>query len=802
MEADLNRSIHRTALAAALVIAVLGGCAEEKTCKDFCGEGSACVGDACIAVDPCSPACGIGDVCQGAGIASACVPLLSSACSAGCATDQICVTSGGASACVGVCGEGQAWNSTSKVCEATSAYCGEGQAWNAGTLRCEATGAYCGDGQTWDAVALECVTTNVHAAWLTGPFTKGEDVTAACLACHAKVGDEMLASAHFKWAGPTPGLRDAAGNVVNDGLQGKATLINDFCVAVPSNEGRCGECHAGYADVAQKKLAYQLPPDAKRVDCLICHADLSTGYIKAVKNFGVADARPTTGCSPACASTQTCLPLAAGPTCVTNATPEYAAAVSDVLLKAAKSVRSPGRDNCGKCHFYAGGGDNVKMGDLASSLANPANASVDVHMGSANPAVDTCADCHAASAAFRHDQMKGTGLSVAMVKEADVACADCHGTPTASIHTPEHLAAIACQTCHIPAFSRQVATKTDWNWSVAGYKDCNYPGAPPALVAACDLVPTSATFGTAKVVIGGVEWDYNWQKGVFLMEKNVTPAYRWYDGTAFHQTIAGAMKTFDPAKGAVVSAPVSLSAPAAVYGDPGARIAPFKLMTGMQAMMKDGSFVVVPHVFGTWSLWGTKPDPTDATKSIPVVPATTTAPTGAKYGDHATYAEFLDALWNDLLSFGAASSGQFAPLATVAAGGAVRDTSGDVTLAVPGHGLATGARVNVMTADAGFAPGIKVVTAVDASTLRWHEAALAHPAAAVTSTQAVKLFRALERGADWEWGYTEMFMNINHEVAPRASAVGSCSACHTSSATPVVPVCGLYAAGSKPWGCP
>ncbi|MGB8933232.1 MAG: hypothetical protein WCC48_18455 [Anaeromyxobacteraceae bacterium] len=715
----MTRTIHRAALAAALAaVTVLGGCAKEKKCQDFCGEGAACVDGACVA-----------------------------------------------------------------------------------------TSASCGSGQTWDEAALKCVTTNVHAAWLKGPFTKGEDVTAACLTCHAKVGDEMLASAHFKWAGPTPGLRDASGNVVNDGLQGKKTLINDFCVAVPTNEARCGECHAGYADVAQQKLAYQLPADPVRVDCLICHADLSTGYIKAVKNFGVADVKPTTGCSPACTSTQACLPLAAGPTCVTAGSTEYAAALGDVLVKAAKSVRRPGRDNCGKCHFNAGGGDNVKMGDLASSLANPADASVDVHMGSANAAAPRlCADCHAASTGFRHDQMKGTGISVGMVEEAGVACADCHAAPTASIHTPAHLASVACQTCHIPAFSRQLPTKTSWDWSYAGYKDCKYPGAPAEIVAACDTNPASATFGTAKVVLSGVEWDYNWQKGVFVMEKNVKPAYRWYDGTAFHQTIVGAMKTFDPAKGTVSTSPLVLSAPAAVRGDAGALISPFKHMEGRQPMMKDGSFVVVPHVFGKWSLWGTKPDPTDATKSIPVIPATSTAPTGAKYGDFATYAELADAVWNDVLSFGAANSGQLGVLATVPAGQAVRDTAGDVTLTLTAHGFANGAKVNVMTADAGFAPGVKTLTVVDADTLRWHESALAHPAAAITSTQPVKLFRALVRGTDWEWGYTEMFMNVNHEVAQVTGAVGAggaCTQCHASSASAVVPICDLYVgATAKPWGCP
>ncbi|MFY3742647.1 hypothetical protein ACOQFB_01960 [Anaeromyxobacter sp. Red801] len=775
-------SIRGLALAAALAAAAgLAACSssDDKKCQDFCGEGAACVGGACVAVEACSPACDAGTVCQGAGASASCVPLLSSACAAGCAQDQVCIAAGGAAACVGVCGAGQAWN--------------------AGAQRCEATASLCGPGQAWNATALRCEITNIHAAWLTGPFTKGEEVTAECLTCHAGAGEEMLASAHFRWAGPTPGLRDAAGNPVDDGTIGKKGLINDFCVAVPSNEGRCGECHAGYGDPAQKKLAYQLAPDAGRVDCLVCHADLATGYVKAQKNFGIADVKPASGCTPACTAAQVCLPLAGGPTCVAPGSPEYAAKLSDVLLQAARSVRRPGRDNCGKCHFYAGGGDNVKMGDLASSLAVPVGPEVDVHMGSANAGAPTlCVDCHAGDG-FRHDRMKGTGLSVAMVEEAPLACADCHA-PTAPIHTAKHLAALACQTCHVPAFSRQLATKTNWNWAQAGYKDCRYPGAPQAIVDACVTNPASAAFGTSKAVIDGVEVDYNWQKGVFVMEKDVKPAYRWYDGTARHATISGALASFDPADGQAAAAPIALSEPAARLGDAGARITPFKHMQGRQPVMIDGSFAIVPHVFGQWSLWGVKPDPTTAGASIPVIPATSAEPTGPRYGDHATYAAFLDAMWNDVVSFGAATAGQLPALVTVAAGHATRDAAGDVTLDAPGHGLAPGT-YNVMTPDAGFAPGIKAVTVVDANTLRWHEAALPPPAAPVVSTQPVRVFRALVRGVDWRWGYTEMFMNVNHEVAPRAQAISACMDCHAPGAR--VPVCELYqGAATRPVGCP
>jgi hypothetical protein len=51
-----------------------------------------------------------------------------------------------------------------------------------------------------------------------------------------------------------------------------------------------------------------------------------------------------------------------------------------------------------------------------------------------------------------------------------------------------------------------------------------------------------------------------------------------------------------------------------------------------------------------------------------------------------------------------------------------------------------------------------------------------------------------------------MYMNINHEVAPKAQAIGKagCTDCH--GATPKIPFCEIYgaAASTKVWGvtCP
>ncbi|ABS25389.1 tetrathionate reductase family octaheme c-type cytochrome [Anaeromyxobacter sp. Fw109-5] len=475
----------------------------------------------------------------------------------------------------------------------------------------------------------------VHEARLTGPFADGPAVTAACIGCHEAEAQAMVGSAHFKWSGPTPNL---AGYEDQAGF-GKKNVINNFCVSTPSNEKRCTQCHAGYGSDVQKDangnvtapavIAYQTS-EPGRVDCLICHADLSKGYTKAPAAFGAA---AKAGSVPAETS------------------------LSDVLVASAKSVGTPRRDNCGFCHFNAGGGDNVKMGDLGSPLKNPSR-DADVHMGGAEAMV--CADCHAAE----NHLIGGSGVSIPVLEAAAKTCTDCHPpAPHANSTYNTHAKAIACQTCHIPEFSRQMETKVTWNWDLAGYKDCKYPGAPAELVAAC-------VGGAASIQVPEGHLEYNWMKGTFLKQQNVKPVYRWYDGKAYHVTLKDAV---DPAAGTPGNEPLVLAEPTAA-ATAGAKIYPFKEMKGHQPVMADGSFVIAPHVFGPGGFW-----------DGPTIPNPVTA-------------EQLQAIWNDVLTDGAIAAGQ------LQAGASLTD-------------------------------------------------------------------------ADWKFAATRMYMNINHEVAPKAEAL-VCADCH------------------------
>jgi hypothetical protein len=619
------------ALVAALAL-VVAGCAskDEKVCSDFCGAGAACVSGQCVA--------------------------LSQDCDPACSSNEACLMTGGTATCVAVCGDAQVWNPTTQKCDLQ--------------------------------IAMD------HSRYFGGfsdtELTNGPAVTAQCLNCHAIEAGQMAGSAHFKWLGPTPLL---AGHESGTAEAGKKNLINNFCIAVASNETRCTQCHAGYGDAAGAGTPGYDMTQLGRVDCLICHANLSTGYVKATANWGAADAAGNATTCGTCAATEVCWNDGATTACVPK---------TSRFKAAAQSVGRPARTNCGTCHFYAGGGDNVKMGDLASSLKTPTMA-VDVHMGSDGGNL-VCVDCHATA----QHRIFGAGVSVA-VSEGRTACTDCHDATAATFtaittHRASHLAKLACQTCHIPTFSRQLRTKVRWEWQLAGYKDCKFPVSAADEVAWGDLDTDGNGFADALTCAAisaspsaswtgadGKHYEYDWRKGVFRKEDLVHPVYKYADGKGTHLTVTDSfVESGTPAD------PVIIAAPTATSTTVGAKIAPFKEMAGTQAAMVDKSFLIVPYLYPMNDSTGTK-----------VPGALWDGPTLLATGETPTT---LQAKWTTLLTVGARKAGQIGASASI-----------------------------------------------DASA--------------------------------WGWLETRMYMNINHEVGPKADALGKagCADCHGSS--PVVPIC-------------
>jgi octaheme c-type cytochrome (tetrathionate reductase family) len=370
---------------------------------------------------------------------------------------------------------------------------------------------------------------NIHELYFSVILYEG---TESCLMCHQDEGEAALDMGHFKWEGKSNRIAGLEGQT-----HGKNDLINNFCIAVPTNEGRCTQCHAGlgYKD---KNFNFN---DPRNVDCLVCH-DQSGTYKKGMKTAGMPD-----------------------PSVDLN-----------VVARSIALGSEPQRKNCIGCHAKAGGGDNVKHGDLSMDML-ATTREYDVHMGT-DGADFACVACHDAN----HDPKSGevnhgnAGMSLHSVNEGEMKqCADCHGNQN-SIHadTPANIMfeqgwheRLACQVCHIPAIARKTPTKVEWYWSDAGQN--------------IDPIPIDPETGRPT---------YDKKKGTFVWKNNVRPVLRYSNGT-WERKVIGANDKYD-------AEPIQLGRPLGDHSDPDAMIYPFKRMIGNQPVDPNTSTVLVPHLFG------------------------------------------------------------------------------------------------------------------------------------------------------------------------------------------------------------
>ena len=161
--------------------------------------------------------------------------------------------------------------------------------------------------------------------------------------------------------------------------------------------------------------------------------------------------------------------------------------------------------------------------------------------------------------------MKGRAISVSMDDANQAYCTDCHAE---NVHDDErlnqHVASVACQTCHIPVAAVRQATKTHWDWSEAGQ---DLPEDPH---------------------------EYLKIKGRFIYEKNITPEYFWYNGTASHYLLGDKI---DP------QAVTLINEPNGSYGDPHSKIWPFKIHTARQIYDTQYNHLIQPKTYGEGGYW-------------------------------------------------------------------------------------------------------------------------------------------------------------------------------------------------------
>ncbi|MCB1923505.1 MAG: tetrathionate reductase family octaheme c-type cytochrome [Gammaproteobacteria bacterium] len=377
---------------------------------------------------------------------------------------------------------------------------------------------------------------------LKGPFDSGPAVTRACLGCHTEAAKQLHKTTHWTWAFDNP---------VTGQQLGKKNIVNNFCVATASNWPRCTSCHIGYG---WKDANFDLTAE-ENVDCLVCHD--TTGKYKK-------------------------FPTDAGhPNYVPKQWPPKTGKLRQPpdLVQIAQHVGKPSRDNCGTCHFYGGGGDGVKHGHLDSSMHKPTHA-VDVHMD-----VDglnfSCQTCHTAGgheiAGSRYTTKASDDKGIDIPGRGDgsrATCASCHGNRPhgdgANAKLDQHTDKVACVTCHVPTFARGGRkTKMWWDWSTAGRKDQH---GKPIVIKDADGYPT-----------------YDFKKGDFRWEANVVPEYRWFNGRIDYRTLGA---TIDD------TGEVEINLIGGEYGDPDARIWPFKVMRGRQPYDRENKILAVPHLFG------------------------------------------------------------------------------------------------------------------------------------------------------------------------------------------------------------
>ena len=355
--------------------------------------------------------------------------------------------------------------------------------------------------------------TKDHTEYVKGPFQSPQEVTENCLSCHQDAAQSVMKTTHWTWlsaeAVKIPGHEKPV-------QIGKRNLFNNFCINLNSNWPRCTSCHAGYG---WKDATFDFSNE-KNVDCLICHDQTGT-YKKSPAGAGYPDPKVD-------------------------------------LLKVARHVGPPTRQACGNCHFYGGGGENVKHGDLEPGLVHEGNT-LDVHMGKNNM---SCTDCHITE---KH-RIKGIATSVSPVAgERQVECTQCHtDAPHESDILNSHFERVACQTCHIPTFAKELPTKIYWDWSQAGQ----------------DRPATKDQYGKET---------FNKKKGSFKWAQNIQPQYMWYNGTTARYLLGDKVS---------FSGVNRLNYPLGNKDDGKSRIYPFKVMRGKQIADAENNYLIVPHLWG------------------------------------------------------------------------------------------------------------------------------------------------------------------------------------------------------------
>ena len=366
---------------------------------------------------------------------------------------------------------------------------------------------------------------------LQNEFKSGPEVTKVCLQCHTEAAKQIHKTKHWTWEFLNP---------ENKQRLGKKNILNNFCITPQSNFEHCAACHIGYG---WRDNNFDFSSE-ENVDCLVCH-DTTGDYIKSGDNAG------------------------------------HPKETVD-LAYVAQNIGKTSRDTCGACHFFGGGGNGVKHGDMDDSLAVP-EQELDVHMDALGEDF-TCATCHQskdhdiAGSRYIPDAAHSEDLHVHKRdynEENKAHCRACHGNEP---HKKEdksrlnhHANKIACQTCHVPAMARGgVATRMSWDWSTAGKLD--EKGKPVQEKVDGKLV-------------------YDGRRGTITYGENIEPEYTWFNGKVKYQLLNEKLVIKEDGH-------IDINDFEGSPDDGKSRIWPVKVFRGVQPFDPVLEKLVVPHTTG------------------------------------------------------------------------------------------------------------------------------------------------------------------------------------------------------------
>lgn len=369
-----------------------------------------------------------------------------------------------------------------------------------------------------------------------------------CVVCHEAEAQAEHASVHYQQTGPTPNVPNISGYA---GKTDKA--FNTYCgTPVTSSRATCAGCHVSNGryptDVATTD-------QLNNVDCMMCHQE---NYARiAAPPYELVPALDENGLP------RTLRVPVEDETGFSYMPNEEKMTIS--ILEAARTVHPTTRATCLRCHAGASGSNGGKRGDMSTVTIDPPKSS-DIHMSSDGENL-SCSDCHNAD----NHRVRGRGLDLRPNDTPErFTCARCHSdTPherssnrVASLNT--HASRVACQTCHIPSFAKDISTELNRDWLQPHYSPtaCNGQGA--------------------------------WVPGE-IRASNVTPTYKWFDGTSYVYALGQVPPVRDDGM-------LSMGVPNGWVDTADAKIYPMKEHTSTVAQ-HNASGVLIPH--STFSFFAT-----------------------------------------------------------------------------------------------------------------------------------------------------------------------------------------------------